>query len=173
MCSVDVSFSRELEYNNLTELNKGWLYGLHMLRILRVNQNNVGLIRADAWEFCHRLEELWVTSVLTLNFYLVCNNVMQFFIFFIFLEMLGQSLFFECNACLCVWFPGICLSITWVVWRIGCFLVSVSCRVLTWVTIKSHTWEKECSAAWLTSVHCKITHILLLFLILYGTSVTL
>lgn len=73
-----MSFSRELEYNNLTELNKGWLYGLHMLRILRVNQNNIGLIRADAWEFCHRLEELWVTSALSLNFYPICNNVMQF-----------------------------------------------------------------------------------------------
>ncbi len=67
----------------------------------------------------------------------------------------------------CVLSPGICLSITWVVWRIGCFLDSVSCRISTWVTIKSHTWEKECSAAWLTSVHCKITHNPLQSLILY------
>lgn len=48
----------ELEHNNLTEINKGWLYGLRMLRILRVNQNAVGIIRPDAWEFCQKLEEL-------------------------------------------------------------------------------------------------------------------
>lgn len=49
---------RELEHNNLTEVNKGWLYGLRMLRVLRVNQNTVGIIRPDAWEFCQKLEEL-------------------------------------------------------------------------------------------------------------------
>lgn len=50
--------SRELEHNNLTEVNKGWLYGLRMLRVLRLNQNTVGIIRPDAWEFCQKLEEL-------------------------------------------------------------------------------------------------------------------
>lgn len=49
---------RELEHNNLTEVNKGWLYGLRMLRILRVSQNAVGIIGPDAWEFCQKLEEL-------------------------------------------------------------------------------------------------------------------
>ena len=49
---------RELEHNNLTEVNKGWLYGLRMLRILRVSQNAVSIIRPDAWEFCQKLEEL-------------------------------------------------------------------------------------------------------------------
>ncbi|CDQ67306.1 unnamed protein product [Oncorhynchus mykiss] len=48
----------ELEHNNLTEVNKGWLYGLHMLHVLRVNQNTIGIIRPDAWEFCQKLEEL-------------------------------------------------------------------------------------------------------------------
>lgn len=48
----------ELEHNNLTEVNKGWLYGLRMLRVLRLNQNTVGIIRPDAWEFCQKLEEL-------------------------------------------------------------------------------------------------------------------
>uniref|UniRef100_A0A667X1R7 Leucine rich repeats and immunoglobulin like domains 2 n=1 Tax=Myripristis murdjan TaxID=586833 RepID=A0A667X1R7_9TELE len=49
---------RELEHNNLTEVNKGWLYGLRMLRVLRVSQNAIGIIRPDAWEFCQKLEEL-------------------------------------------------------------------------------------------------------------------
>lgn len=49
---------RELEHNNLTEVNKGWLYGLRMLRILRVSQNALGILRPDAWEFCQKLEEL-------------------------------------------------------------------------------------------------------------------
>ena len=51
---------RELEHNNLTEVTKGWLYGLRMLRVLRVSQNIVGIILPDAWEFCQKLEELWV-----------------------------------------------------------------------------------------------------------------
>lgn len=56
--SIMSSPHRELEHNNLTEVNKGWLYGLRMLRILRVSQNAVGIIGPDAWEFCQKLEEL-------------------------------------------------------------------------------------------------------------------
>lgn len=51
---------RELEHNNLTEVNKGWLYGLRMLQQLYVGQNAVERISPDAWEFCQRLSELWV-----------------------------------------------------------------------------------------------------------------
>lgn len=57
-CSLCHLFLSELEHNNLTEINKGWLYGLRMLRILRISQNAVGIIRPDAWEFCQKLEEL-------------------------------------------------------------------------------------------------------------------
>lgn len=58
MISIFLFACRELEHNNLTEVNKGWLYGLRMLRVLRLNQNTVGIIRPDAWEFCQKLEEL-------------------------------------------------------------------------------------------------------------------
>lgn len=58
MISKFLFVCRELEHNNLTEVNKGWLYGLRMLRVLRLNQNTVGIIRPDAWEFCQKLEEL-------------------------------------------------------------------------------------------------------------------
>ncbi|XP_036308529.1 leucine-rich repeats and immunoglobulin-like domains protein 2 isoform X6 [Pipistrellus kuhlii] len=52
------ALSLELEHNNLTEVNKGWLYGLRMLQQLYVNQNAVERISPDAWEFCQRLSEL-------------------------------------------------------------------------------------------------------------------
>lgn len=53
-----LKFCRELEHNNLTEVNKGWLYGLRMLQQLYVSQNAVERISPDAWEFCQRLSEL-------------------------------------------------------------------------------------------------------------------
>lgn len=52
------SFLRELEHNNLTEVNKGWLYGLRTLQQLYVSQNAINRISPDAWEFCQRLSEL-------------------------------------------------------------------------------------------------------------------
>lgn len=51
-------FLRELEHNNLTEVNKGWLYGLRTLQQLFVSQNAINKISPDAWEFCQRLAEL-------------------------------------------------------------------------------------------------------------------
>ncbi|XP_069862575.1 leucine-rich repeats and immunoglobulin-like domains protein 2 isoform X2 [Dipodomys merriami] len=48
----------ELEHNNLTGVNKGWLYGLRMLQQLYVSQNAIERISPDAWEFCQRLSEL-------------------------------------------------------------------------------------------------------------------
>uniref|UniRef100_A0A8C3N1Y6 Uncharacterized protein n=1 Tax=Geospiza parvula TaxID=87175 RepID=A0A8C3N1Y6_GEOPR len=48
----------ELEHNNLTEVNKGWLYGLRTLQQLYVSQNAITRISPDAWEFCQRLAEL-------------------------------------------------------------------------------------------------------------------
>uniref|UniRef100_A0A8I4A0F0 Leucine rich repeats and immunoglobulin like domains 2 n=1 Tax=Callithrix jacchus TaxID=9483 RepID=A0A8I4A0F0_CALJA len=48
----------ELEHNNLTRVNKGWLYGLRMLQQLYVSQNAIERISPDAWEFCQRLSEL-------------------------------------------------------------------------------------------------------------------
>ncbi|XP_050810254.1 leucine-rich repeats and immunoglobulin-like domains protein 2 isoform X1 [Gopherus flavomarginatus] len=48
----------ELEHNNLTEINKGWLYGLQTLQQLYVSQNAINRISPDAWEFCQRLSEL-------------------------------------------------------------------------------------------------------------------
>lgn len=58
LSALFLSFYRELEHNNLTEVNKGWLYGLRMLQQLYVNQNAVERISPDAWEFCQRLSEL-------------------------------------------------------------------------------------------------------------------
>ncbi|XP_067166792.1 leucine-rich repeats and immunoglobulin-like domains protein 2 isoform X3 [Apteryx mantelli] len=48
----------ELEHNNLTEVNKGWLYGLRTLQQLYISQNAINRISPDAWEFCQRLSEL-------------------------------------------------------------------------------------------------------------------
>lgn len=48
----------ELEHNNLTGVNKGWLYGLRMLQQLYMSQNAIEKISPDAWEFCQRLSEL-------------------------------------------------------------------------------------------------------------------
>lgn len=49
---------RQLDHNNLTEITKGWLYGLLTLRELHLSQNAISRISADAWEFCQKLSEL-------------------------------------------------------------------------------------------------------------------
>lgn len=54
---------RQLDYNNLTEVNKGWLYGLLTLQQLHLTHNAISRIRPDAWEFCQKLAELWVQTV--------------------------------------------------------------------------------------------------------------
>ncbi|OBS69562.1 hypothetical protein A6R68_01897, partial [Neotoma lepida] len=48
----------QLDHNNLTEITKGWLYGLLMLRELHLSQNAINRISEDAWEFCQKLSEL-------------------------------------------------------------------------------------------------------------------
>ena len=54
---------RQLDYNNLTEVSKGWLYGLLTLQQLHLGHNAISRIRPDAWEFCQKLSELWVHLV--------------------------------------------------------------------------------------------------------------
>ena len=49
---------RQLDYNNLTEVSKGWLYGLLTLQQLHLGHNAISRIRPDAWEFCQKLGEL-------------------------------------------------------------------------------------------------------------------
>ncbi|XP_049739694.1 leucine-rich repeats and immunoglobulin-like domains protein 3 isoform X2 [Elephas maximus indicus] len=48
----------QLDHNNLTEITKGWLYGLLMLQELHLSQNAINRISPDAWEFCQKLSEL-------------------------------------------------------------------------------------------------------------------
>lgn len=62
---VCVCVSRQLEYNNLTEVSKGWLYGLLTLQQLHLSHNAISRIKPDAWEFCQKLAELWVYFTLT------------------------------------------------------------------------------------------------------------
>uniref|UniRef100_A0A671TA70 Leucine rich repeats and immunoglobulin like domains 3 n=1 Tax=Sinocyclocheilus anshuiensis TaxID=1608454 RepID=A0A671TA70_9TELE len=49
---------KQLEYNNLTEVSKGWLYGLLTLQQLHLSHNTISRIKPDAWEFCQKLAEL-------------------------------------------------------------------------------------------------------------------
>ncbi|XP_067907284.1 leucine-rich repeats and immunoglobulin-like domains protein 3 isoform X2 [Heterodontus francisci] len=51
----------QLDFNNLTEITKGWLYGLLMLQQLNLSQNAINRINPDAWEFCQKLSELDVS----------------------------------------------------------------------------------------------------------------
>lgn len=55
---VSVCPCRQLDYNNLTEVSKGWLYGLLTLQQLHLGHNAISRIRPDAWEFCQKLSEL-------------------------------------------------------------------------------------------------------------------
>lgn len=55
---VFVCVCRQLDHNNLTEVTKGWLYGLLMLQQLHLSQNAINRISPDAWEFCQKLSEL-------------------------------------------------------------------------------------------------------------------
>lgn len=57
---ISFSVCRQLDHNNLTEVTKGWLYGLLMLQQLHLSQNAISRISPDAWEFCQKLSELWV-----------------------------------------------------------------------------------------------------------------
>lgn len=50
-----------MEYNNLTEVSKGWLYGLSSLQQLHLAHNAVSRLKADPWEPCQKLAELYGT----------------------------------------------------------------------------------------------------------------
>uniref|UniRef100_A0A3Q4ATV5 Ig-like domain-containing protein n=1 Tax=Mola mola TaxID=94237 RepID=A0A3Q4ATV5_MOLML len=52
----------QLDYNNLTEVSKGWLYGLLTLQQLHLSHNSISRIRPEAWEFCQKLSESNLSS---------------------------------------------------------------------------------------------------------------
>ncbi|KAF3859103.1 hypothetical protein F7725_021502 [Dissostichus mawsoni] len=52
----------QLDHNNLTEVSKGWLYGLLTLNQLHLSHNAISRVRPDAWEFCQKLSELNLSS---------------------------------------------------------------------------------------------------------------
>lgn len=47
-----------LDYNSLTEVNSGSLYGLTSLQQLFLSNNSIARINADGWKFCQKLREL-------------------------------------------------------------------------------------------------------------------
>lgn len=47
-----------LDYNNLTEVNSGSLYGLTSLQQLFLSNNSIASINPDGWKFCQKLREL-------------------------------------------------------------------------------------------------------------------
>jgi hypothetical protein len=49
---------RQLDYNNITSITKGWLYGLSSLLQLTLANNHIASIEEDGWEFCQLLKEL-------------------------------------------------------------------------------------------------------------------
>lgn len=51
-----------LEYNSLTEVNSGSLYGLTSLQQLFLSNNSIARINPDGWKFCQKLRELWVPA---------------------------------------------------------------------------------------------------------------
>lgn len=51
---------REMDHNNLTEVSKGWLYGLQSLQQLHLGYNSISRIQPDIWECCQKLSKLWV-----------------------------------------------------------------------------------------------------------------
>jgi Leucine-rich repeat (LRR) protein len=57
-CNVLFSLFRKLDYNNITNVTKGWLYGLSSLKELNLSYNQVKNIDHSGWEFCPDLIEL-------------------------------------------------------------------------------------------------------------------
>jgi len=47
-----------LDYNSLTEVNSGSLYGLTSLQQLFLSNNYIARINPDGWKFCQKLREL-------------------------------------------------------------------------------------------------------------------
>ncbi|KAI4826379.1 hypothetical protein KUCAC02_029827 [Chaenocephalus aceratus] len=47
-----------LDYNSLTEVNSGSLYGLSSLQQLFLGNNSIARINPDGWKFCQKLREL-------------------------------------------------------------------------------------------------------------------
>lgn len=58
--SVNLTFvsCSHLDYNNLTEVNGGSLYGLTSLQQLFLSNNSIARINPDGWKFCQKLREL-------------------------------------------------------------------------------------------------------------------
>lgn len=50
--------SSHLDFNSLTEVNSGSLYGLSALLQLFLSNNSISHINPDGWQFCQRLREL-------------------------------------------------------------------------------------------------------------------
>lgn len=51
---------RLLDYNNITTISKGLLFGLSSLTHLSLSQNQIDSVRPDAWEPTKHLKTLWV-----------------------------------------------------------------------------------------------------------------
>jgi len=47
-----------LDYNSLTEVNSGSLFGLNSLQQLFLSNNSIAHITPDGLKFCHKLREL-------------------------------------------------------------------------------------------------------------------
>jgi len=58
-CDADFALShRQLDFNNITSITKGWLYGLSSLHQLTLGHNHISSIEEDGWEFCQQLTDL-------------------------------------------------------------------------------------------------------------------
>jgi len=55
---ISYYFYRQLDFNNISSITKGWLYGLSSLHHLTVSSNIISSIEEDGWEFCQQLMEL-------------------------------------------------------------------------------------------------------------------
>nr|CAD7427004.1 unnamed protein product [Timema monikensis] len=49
---------QHLDFNNITTVTKGWLYGLTSLHQLSLSYNSISIIEQDGWEFCQQLVDL-------------------------------------------------------------------------------------------------------------------
>nr|CAD7410705.1 unnamed protein product [Timema poppensis] len=53
-----VGLAWHLDFNNITTVTKGWLYGLTSLHQLSLSYNSISIIEQDGWEFCQQLVDL-------------------------------------------------------------------------------------------------------------------
>lgn len=133
-CVVWCCVSRQLEYNNLTEVNKGWLYGLRTLQQLHLSHNSISRIKPDSWEFCQKLAQLWVTS---------------FPVWWGWCDKWTWCV----DACVCV--TVMWAGITWVGWMKAVSWVSVFWSSSALETIASVSSQTERSEAWPACRRCE------------------